>query len=149
MFDKILLAVDGSPSSNAAVDTALGLAAKMGAQVEIVHVREHDVIPSKAGSGPDLEMPAEAAAMLAATLDKFEDGGVNAHTTLLQAQRQDVAREIMAVADAVGADFIVVGNRGLTAFEEAVLGSVSHNLVKHAGRPVLIARELAAVPAGH
>ncbi len=145
VFDKMVLAVDGSPSSNAAVDTAIGFASKMGAHVEVVHVREHDRILSKAGSGPDLETPEDANALLAGVVTKLTKAGVGVHATLRQAPRHDVAGEIVSVADEVGAEFIVVGSRGLSAFSETVLGSVSHKLVLHAGRPVLVAHE----PAHH
>jgi nucleotide-binding universal stress UspA family protein len=145
MFDKMVLAVDGSPSSEVAIGTAIGFASKLGAHVEAVHVREHDVIVSKAGSGPDLETPDEANALLAGVLNKLKDAGVPTHATLRQAPRHDVVREIIAVADEVGADVIVIGSRGLSGFSESVLGSVSHGLVQRARRPVLIAHALAHV----
>lgn len=145
MFDKMVLAVDDSPSSEAAIETAIGLASKLGAQVEAVHVREHDAIVSKAGSGPDLETPEDAAAMLAAVLNRLKEAGISAHVTLRQSPHHNVVREIIAVADDVGADLIVVGSRGLSGFAESVLGSVSHKLVQHSGRPVLIAHDLAHV----
>ncbi len=145
MFDKMVLAVDGSPSSNVAVDTAIGFASKMGAHVEVVHVREHERISSKVSSGPDLETRDDANALLVGIVTKLTEAGVGAHATLRQAPRHDVADEIISVADEVGAEFIVVGSRGLSAFSETVLGSVSHKLVQHAGRPVLVAHE----PAHH
>jgi nucleotide-binding universal stress UspA family protein len=141
MFDKILLAVDGSESSDVAVQTAIGFAAKTGASVEVVHVRAHDVIVSKGGGGPDLETREEASVILKGAADKLKDAGITVHGAVRQAPTTHVAREIIAAADEAGADLIVVGNRGLSSFSGMVLGSVSTKLVHLAGRPVLVAHE--------
>jgi nucleotide-binding universal stress UspA family protein len=138
MFDTLVLAVDGSPSSEAAVTTAMEFAKKTGARVEVVHVHEHERIVSKAGTGPDLETPDEATTLLSSVVDKLTAAGVATHGTLRQAQPHDVAREIIAVADDAKADCIAVGSRGLSGFSESLLGSVSNALVRHAERPVLI-----------
>jgi K+-sensing histidine kinase KdpD len=45
---------------------------------------------------------------------------------------------ITQVADRVNADLIVVGRRGKGGVAELVLGSVSHQLVLHSRRPVLV-----------
>ena len=141
MFEKILLAVDGSESSEVATQTAVGFAAKTGASVEVVHVREHDMIVSKAGSGPDLETREEAGVLLAGAVDKLKDAGLTVHGTMRQAPPSRVAHEIIATADEAGADLIVVGNRGLSSFSGMLLGNVSNKLIHLAGRPVLVAHE--------
>lgn len=51
------------------------------------------------------------------------------------------AREILAAAEAWGADLVVVGSRGLTGLERLLLGSVARNVAKHSRFPVLVARE--------
>lgn len=50
-------------------------------------------------------------------------------------------RAICEVADQVDADAIVLGARGLSRVESALLGSVSATVSSHAGRPVLIIHE--------
>ena len=141
MFDKILVAVDGSKSSEAAAQTAAQFAAKTGASIEVVHVREHDVIVSKAGPGPDLETREEASELLQAVVGRLKDAGGTVHGTIRQAPTAHVAREIIAAADEAGADLIVVGNRGLSAFSGMLLGSVSNKLVHLADQPVLVVHE--------
>src|ERR1700694_6322824 len=111
MFDKILLAVDGSEPSNAAAEAAIALARKIDAPVEVVHVRVHDQIVSKAGSGPDLEMPEDATMLLGSTVDKLKSAGVVAHGTLRVGDTTAVARDIIEVADDGGADVLVGGRR--------------------------------------
>jgi len=44
----------------------------------------------------------------------------------------------MDTANSEDADLIVVGSRGLGGFRELLLGSVSHQLTQHAGRPIVI-----------
>jgi nucleotide-binding universal stress UspA family protein len=53
----------------------------------------------------------------------------------------DIAAELISVADEIGADLIVVGSRGLSTFSSLLLGSVSHKLVQLAGRPVLVTHD--------
>jgi nucleotide-binding universal stress UspA family protein len=138
MFDKILLAVDGSQPSDAAVEAAIALAGKTGAAVEAVHVRVHDRIISKAGSGPDLETTEDATVLLASTVDKLKSAGLTAHGTMRHAATTAIARDIIVVADEVGADVIVVGSRGLSNLSGMLLGSVSSKVIHLAGRPVLV-----------
>jgi nucleotide-binding universal stress UspA family protein len=48
------------------------------------------------------------------------------------------ARTVLTVAERLDADVIVVGTRGRGAAKSALLGSVSHGLVQHADRPVVV-----------
>ena len=84
MFEKIVVAIDGSPFSDAAIAAAGGLAAKLGADVEVLHVHEHDLIPSKAGMSPDLETPEEANVVVAAAVERLKTNGVSANGHVLQ-----------------------------------------------------------------
>jgi nucleotide-binding universal stress UspA family protein len=50
------------------------------------------------------------------------------------------AKEILGVAEDVGADLVIVGSKGLTGIERAVLGSVSEKVVREAQCTVEVAR---------
>jgi nucleotide-binding universal stress UspA family protein len=139
MFEKILVAVDGSPSSDAAITAAGGLASRLGMDLEILHVHEHDAIPSRAGMSPDLETPDEARALVAAAVDLLKANGVTAHGHILQASTRDVPRKIIAFADENGIDLIVVGRRGLSSLTGMLVGSVSNKLIHAASVPVMVA----------
>jgi nucleotide-binding universal stress UspA family protein len=45
---------------------------------------------------------------------------------------------VVDVADELDAAVIVIGSRGLKGAREALVGSLSHEVAEHAGRPVLI-----------
>jgi hypothetical protein len=49
-----------------------------------------------------------------------------------------IADAIIAVADELDTATIVVGSRGLTGVKSLLLGSVSHGLIQHADRPVIV-----------
>ena len=59
----------------------------------------------------------------------------------------NAARQIVAYADEIDADLIVVGSRGLGSVEGTLLGSVSRKVLLDAKRPVLVVREVPAAVA--
>jgi nucleotide-binding universal stress UspA family protein len=144
-MDSILIAIDGSPSAQEAVDFGLELAADQGATVTFVlAVPAVDVVPS-GGFGITASVPHDAAEEEVAPLDaaraQAEEHGVRAQTRLLKGDPVD---EIVAYADTIDVDLIVVGSRGHGAFASALLGSVSRGVLREARRPVLVVRGLAA-----
>jgi nucleotide-binding universal stress UspA family protein len=138
---KILIATDGSPPAREAVAFGLDLAADQGAEAIVVRVAPTlDIVPM-AGFG----MPAAQPHPLSAhDRDALEDAsklaakaGVSARTELLTG---DTVDEIVAFADSIDADLIVVGSRGHGAVASAFLGSVSQGVLHEARRPVLVFR---------
>src|SRR5580700_7968621 len=138
MFEKLLVAIDGSPSSDAAISAAGDLAGKLGADLAILHVHEHDAVPSKAGMSPDLETPDEAR-VVAAAIDVVATGGVPAHGHVLKASTRDVPRKIIAFTVDNDIDLIIVGRRGLSGLTGMLVGSVSNKLIHAAPVPVMVA----------
>lgn len=53
-------------------------------------------------------------------------------------QATTTARAILAEADQVGAEAIVMGSRGLTGVKSLLLGSVSHEVIQRANRTVVV-----------
>jgi nucleotide-binding universal stress UspA family protein len=147
---KILIATDGSPAALQAVELGLELAEEQHAEPIFVHVApEADVLPVAgfAMAGP-VSVPHELDEADRSSLDEAlliaEERGVEARTKLLAGE---AAEEIVAYADEIDADLIVVGSRGLGKISSALLGSVSHKLLHHAMRPVMVVRAVEqAVP---
>lgn len=63
--------------------------------------------------------------------------GLEAHARAV-AQQTTTAEAILAQADALQASAIVMGTRGRTGLRSLLLGSVSHAVVQHADRPVMV-----------
>jgi nucleotide-binding universal stress UspA family protein len=53
-------------------------------------------------------------------------------------QATTTARAILAEAEKVGASAIVMGSRGLTGVKSLLLGSISHEVIQHADRTVVV-----------
>jgi nucleotide-binding universal stress UspA family protein len=76
--------------------------------------------------------------------DRAREGAELASTAGLRASARDtsqtttIAEAILAAANDVGAQVIVVGTRGLRGVKSLLLGSVSHGVVHHADVPVLV-----------
>jgi nucleotide-binding universal stress UspA family protein len=139
---KILIATDGSDGAKAAVADGLRLARRLDAEVVFVAV-EHAQrppfgVPPYYIADPDAHH--YAAATIDAALTEARDQGVTAHGEVLPPSL-DPAHEILEAARRVDADLIVVGSRRLGAIAGAILGSVSRSVVRHADRPVLVAKE--------
>jgi nucleotide-binding universal stress UspA family protein len=139
---KILIAIDGSDSAHEALEFGLDLAAEQDARAFVVHVAPAvDVMPYAnfgyvAPSVPhefdehDRECLQEAAELAA-------EKGVDVETALLKGRPAD---EIVAFADTIDADLIVVGSRGHGAVASALIGSVSRAVLHESRRPVLVVR---------
>jgi nucleotide-binding universal stress UspA family protein len=145
----ILIAYDGSTDSKAAVEQA----AKQypGASATILVVWQHfaDTI-ARSGFGASLgtagvvdfdeidresEQAATAGAQEGAELAKAEGLDAQGRSVALDST---VAEAILAQADELDAEAIVMGSRGLTGVKSFVLGSVSNAVVHHADRPVVV-----------
>jgi nucleotide-binding universal stress UspA family protein len=140
-MDTILIAVDGSPSAQEAAAFGLELAADHEATATFVLViPAMDVVPTY-GFGltaavPHVPSDAEGEPLEEA-LRLADETGIDADAKLL---RGDPVDEIVAYADTIDADLIVVGSRGHGALTSALLGSVSRGVLREAGRPVLVVR---------
>ena len=138
---KILIATDGSPSAMEAVEVGVELAAEQDAEAVFVHVAPaFDALPI-GGFAPTGAVPHELSEHdrqpLVAAEQVAAQKGLDAATKLLTGRPAD---EIVAYADAIDAELIVVGSRGHGALTSALIGSVSRAVLHEARRPVLVVR---------
>lgn len=140
MFERILLAVDGSDHALRAAGVAADLARAMNAKT-IRIVVAYDGIPAYLGE-PNLQSAIESRLKDAQDiLQKAEEtvGKTPAeiHTELIEGSP---AEAIIDVARTRESDVIVMGSRGMGTLTGLVLGSTSQKVVSHAPCPVLIVR---------
>jgi nucleotide-binding universal stress UspA family protein len=136
----ILVATDGSPSAEEAVEVGLELAKEQGADVTFVHVTAPDEVRGGRGGAHALthrEGVEESETPLTAAGKAADAAGVS---YALEHFSGETVETISAFADTKDVDLIVVGNRGRGAVTSALLGSVSHGLVQKASRPVLVVK---------
>jgi nucleotide-binding universal stress UspA family protein len=139
---KILIATDGSESAHEALEFGLELAEEQGATPFIVHVAPAvEVLPyaSFGVAAPTIphEPDEEDRAPLKHAVEIAARKGLDAKTELLVGNPAD---EIVAFADTIDADLIVVGSRGYGAIASVMLGSVSRGVLHESRRPVLVVR---------
>jgi nucleotide-binding universal stress UspA family protein len=139
---EIVVAIDGSEGSEAAIKEAIQLASAVGAQLTFAYVRKP---PSSLLGSPYYECHLArdlgwARAQVDAALKRAREARLEARGEVLEGNPVD---EILSFADNSRADLIVMGSRGHGALAGALLGSVSSGVVQHANVPVLVAKQTA------
>lgn len=135
MYHRIVVGTDGSSTADCAVDVAGGLALLMGAAVHVVSAyrpaRAAAVLAGGGGGQPwfgeeersDAEAVLEGAAARLSRVDL---------AVIAISRLGDAADVLLAVAEEIDADLIVVGNRGLTGVRRYLLGGVADRVAHHA-----------------
>ncbi|HYB15994.1 MAG TPA: universal stress protein [Streptosporangiaceae bacterium] len=139
MYDKILLAVDHSQTSDRAVVAARDLAVLSKGEVWVLHLREREMGAKTGVLAPDETMD-DANAKVAACVETLAQAGVTAHGEVRNTIFGYAAREIINDAKEIGADVIVMGSRGRGDIAGLLLGSTAHKVIHLSDRPVLVVR---------
>jgi len=145
-YKYILVAVDGSDTSNRAVEEAVRLAAEMQAELRIVHVVDDTALYWDAGYADLGEIRESYRKSGEAILDRAaaaaREAGLKADMKLLEINGagRRVSEMIAQEATAWPADLIVVGTHGRRGFSHLLLGSVAEGVVRIATKPVLLVR---------
>lgn len=145
---KILIGVDGSEYSAAAVDEVSQRTWPDGSQILVVHAFEMPVAPT-----PEVwAIPADYYEQLDRAVRTQSDAIIEAAVEKLKTQLGDKVeirskavlgspkRVILDEADSFKADLIVVGSHGYPTWERLLLGSVSQAVVSHAKCSVEVVR---------
>jgi len=137
----VVVGVDGSPASEAALAFAYDMASRRNAELVAVHVWS-DVMSVWAGSVPipDLDWDTVAtderivlSERLAGWCERYPD------TVVRQVVHENRPAQRL-IDEAAGAQLLVVGSLGRGALANALLGSVSHALLHHAPCPVAVVK---------
>lgn len=144
MYQRILIPVDGSPTSDRALQEALALARQQNVQLLLLHVIEeiHFVdIESSINYAELLEsMRSSGNKILTQAQTVVQQAGMTAEVKLLEASGKRVASVIVTEAGRWPADLIVIGTHGRSGFSRLLFGSVAEGVVRTAQVPVLLIR---------
>lgn len=139
---RIVVGVDGSPSSRTALRWAVRQANLTNGTVDAVMAWEIPIVLQSYAMAPlygeqDDSLDENARKTIEAVIsDEVEPAdSQRVRSLVIKGHPAQVLLDIAA-----GADLLVVGSRGHGEFAEALLGSVSQNCVHHASCPVLIMR---------
>ncbi len=148
-FQRITVAIDGSPNGAAALDTAIDLARHYSSDLVVlsiaplVPVYVTSAEPYVPSTVPDSEL-ARYREIVDAAVRRSEAAGVANVTGLCD--EGVIVDEILAHLEHHPTDLLVVGSRGLSAARRLLIGSVSSAVVNHAPCPVLVVRPPATKP---
>ena len=139
---KILLPIDFSPSSQAALETAANLALHFHAELFLVNIIPLFSIFTSEYSVPQVQFQEEektrAEKHLAKALADLTNRGVKAGSSVEVAN--DIAGCNMAVLEREHADLVVISTHGISGWHPPVFGSIAEKVVKLVQCPLLLLR---------
>jgi nucleotide-binding universal stress UspA family protein len=142
MFRTIVVGTDGSPTAQRAVDAAIELARSQEAVLHVVTVyrplTEREMADRRRGlqpaRRPQIDETTDARTILDEARSRAAEGGIDME---VHARLGDTGTALVECANEVGADLIVVGNKGMKGVRR-VLGSVPNHVAHSAPCSVLI-----------
>ena len=136
---RIVVGVDGSPSSTRALQWAVGQARLTGAEVHAVMAWTPPTVYAWGPGLPDdINWAEDCGTALEQTITKAVDEP-DAEAVHRHVVRGHPAQALLDRA--IGADLLVVGCRGHGGFTGMLLGSVSQHIIAHASCPVLVVHD--------
>ncbi|MFC6758084.1 MULTISPECIES: universal stress protein [Haloarcula] len=137
MYDRILVATDGSDNAQRATGQALDLARQSGAELHAVYVIETRTGYDNAIVDPDtvrqnLRSDGEAALT---TIASEGEPDISVVTSIREGVPHE---ELLAYSDERGIDLVVMGAKGLSAFKTILLGSTTEALLRADQVPILV-----------
>jgi len=147
MYKHILVAVDGSDTSNLALQEAMKLAKEQHAALRLVHVV--DETPAYMTMDTAYALADFQKAMREAGEKVLATCAATAHHAGVEVDTKFVILEVLAqhICDAINeeakrwpADLIVIGTHGRHGFNHLMLGSVAEGIIRLATKPVLVIR---------
>ena len=141
--NRILVPLDFSPHSKAALDHAIELARRFDGKLHLLHC--YDVYVGAVSpygitvpQSFDAECREAAEKEIQEWANQVKAAGIEVATTVTPAAASDA---IAATAKEMDADLIVMGSRGLTGIKHVLLGSVADRTLRTAPCPVLTVKQ--------
>ncbi|MDO8350613.1 MAG: universal stress protein [Gallionella sp.] len=144
MYKRILVPIDGSSTSDRALQEAIRLIDAQPVQLRLVHVIDDLQFLDAEGYVDYAELRELTRKIGQRALDKAEEiarqADITVESALLEANGERIAHVIDAEAESWSADLIVIGTHGRSGFNHLLFGSVAEGVVRGASVPVLLVR---------
>lgn len=141
-FTRIIVPLDGSETSKAALATALQLARDTGAQLRLVHCLDELVYFGGYEYSSALidQARKDANRLLAEGLEACHAANIDASTHMIERFGQRLGQSVAEEATQWQADLIVVGTHGRRGVGRVLLGSGAEQIIRFSKVPVLTIR---------
>lgn len=147
MYQRILVPIDGSPTSQRGLEEGIQLAKLTNGRLRLLHVVDElsfalGATAYSSGSGEWLDALREGgAAILKQAAERVRAEGLEVDTVLVDNFRGPLADVAAAEASNWPADLIVLGTHGRRGVGRLVMGSGAEQILRRAPVPVLLVRE--------
>ena len=149
MYDRILVPTDGSDTAETAVDHALDLAERYGAEIHALYVVDTDAMDLSLGTeqidrlrsgkfGEMTEIRERAELATSVIADRARERGIDVVEHVTAGRPHAVVADYAEDEDV---DLIVMGSHGRSGVKRALLGSVTERVLRSTHRPVLVVDE--------
>jgi nucleotide-binding universal stress UspA family protein len=146
MYERILVPVDGSPTSSAGLDEAIRLAKLTKGRLRLLHVV--DQLPFSLAADSYGGMTAQIIEMLTKSGHKILDeararverAGVEVDAKLFESLDEPLCERVLEQVRSWGADLVVLGTHGRRGVRRMLLGSDAELIVRTSTAPVLLVR---------
>lgn len=135
MFERILLAVDGGDGADGEIRAATALALAFASAVTVFHVRERTVTAAATVESESIPQSFAYAEEVAAGMAR---AGVRAEAVIESHEARHIAGSILAKAEEIGADLIVIGGHDHRSLREHIFGDRGETLARDARCPLLL-----------
>ena len=146
MYQRILVPVDGSPTSARGLDEAIRIAKLTQGRLRLLHVIDElsfalsmDAYAGYAGAWLDT-LRDQGRTLLEGCKATAQAAGVEAEVVLRDTFAGSVHEQVTAEATTWPADLIVLGTHGRRGVGRVVMGSSAENILRYATVPVLLVR---------
>ncbi|GGL38153.1 universal stress protein UspA [Halarchaeum grantii] len=144
MYERILLATDGTVASENAESHAIELAAAHDATLHVLYVVDEDVYQAYSGDeyvdeaeGPEHGLAEHGGEAIAAVREAAGEAGVDVVEAL---ERGEPANTIVDYAEEADADVLVLGTKRRPDEYRALIGSITDRVLRLSTRPAVVVK---------